>query len=553
MATSVPDVLAADLVVGAGTVHTLDPARPHAAEVAVRDGRIIAVGDARGDLAALMGPRTRVLDDGGLTVLPALFDTHNHQLWTAQDLDSVQLSGARTIADLVGSIRERAESTPPGKWIVASRSWHETTIAERRLPTAAELDRATADHPVFVPRGGHVGVANHRALELAGISADRPDPPGGTVVRDMDGHPVGPLIEFPAFAPIKALLPELDFEGRVDALGRTCRLYNSHGIGAVRDPGIFRDDYRVYQELWRRGQLTTRTSAMLRLDASWDTDRKLEELEAWGVHTGFGDEHLRIGGVKIFVDGGVEGGALSEPYANDEHYRGHLFIECDELVTVVDAALDRGWSVGCHAVGDVAVSTVLDAYEEAQRKRPGLEPGRLVIEHAFFADAQQRRRAIDLGIGITVQHPLLHTLAGNMVTYWGEERTARVSPVRAWIDEGALVAAGSDCNVTPFDPMLSIWGLVTRETAVAGVQGPQHGIDRDTAFRLYTTAGAALVGEQDWRGSLSAGKAADLAVFPRDPLTCPLDELVALRPVCTVVGGRAVHDPESRLRAEDPE
>lgn len=542
----VSNATSADVVIKGCRVHPFDGSQRVWNALAVRDGRIIAAGGSD-ELEAFIGSGTRVIDEPELVVLPAFHDTHNHQLWTSRDLSAVQLQDCRSVIEIVEAIRARASGTKPGEWVVTSRNWHESTIVEKRLPTAVELDAASSEHPVFVQRGGHVGVANSLALELAGITRDGADPVGGTIIRDAAGNPNGQLIEFPALAPVTALLPSLTFEDQVDALGRVCREYNARGIGAVRDPGVYPQDMLVYQALRERDELSVRSNVMIRLDAATDTPHKISEIERWGVRTGFGDDMLRLGGLKLFLDGGVEGGALSEPYTNDPSYCGHLFIEADELEQVVSVAVGHGWRVGCHAVGDVAVRTVLDVYERVVRQRPQLPAGTLVIEHAFFADAEQRRRAIALGVGITIQHPLLYRLAGNMLRYWGPARTEQVMPVREWVEEGAMVAAGSDCNVTPFDPLLSIWGLVTRGTQVAGRQGSSHAVDRRTALELYTVAGAKLVGEDAQRGSLTPGRWADIVAFTADPLTCPVDDLPELEPAFTLVGGRAVYDPEGRF------
>ena len=213
----------------------------------------------------------------------------------------------------------------------------------------------------------------------------------------------------------------------------------------------------------------------------------------------------------------------------------------------MEHAVGRGWRVGCHAVGDCAVRRVLDAYEQVALRHPGLPPGTLVIEHAFLADAQTRARAVRLGVGITVQHPLLYSLGGNLVRYWGPDRASQVMPVRAWVDEGALIAAGSDCNVSFFDPLLSIWGLVTRGTRTAGVQGPQYRVDTYTAIRLYTAAGGQLLREDHSIGILAPGAFADVVGFRADLLDCPVDDLPSQQPVLTLVGGRPVHDPDGLL------
>lgn len=537
----------ADTVILAGLIRTFDEEVGSARALAIRDGRVLALGDSRQDLQPLIGPATKVVDARELVVIPAFFDTHNHQLSTSENLEAVDLDGARTIAELVGLIQRRAEMTPPGEWIVTSSTWHETNLAEQRLPTAAELDRASNRHPVLVRRGVHVRVANTVALARAGITASTPDPPGGTIVRDARGEPLGPLVEFAAFGPVEELVPRPGFEARVEALGRTCRSFNARGLAAVRDPGLGREEIRIYQALRDRGGLTVRSRLMVLLPPTYDHQAKLAELESWGVRTGFGDDWLRIDGIKILADGGVEGAALSEPYKNDPAYRGHLLIERRELAEVVEAAVRRGWRVGTHAVGDVAVRTVLDAYEDVLGRLGRLPPGWLTIEHAFFADALQRRRAIDLGVSVTVQYPLLYALAGNMRIYWGDARTAEVFPLREWLDEGAMVAAGSDSGPAPWDPLLAIWGMVTRGTRIGGHPGLRHAVDRETAFRLYTVAGARLFGEKELRGPLVPGRLADLVAFPTDPLRCPTDDLPRLQPTFTLVGGLPVHDPERRF------
>jgi predicted amidohydrolase YtcJ len=236
--------------------------------------------------------------------------------------------------------------------------------------------------------------------------------------------------------------------------------------------------------------------------------------------------------------------------AGGAHYRGHAFWEPGEFEQAVSYAVGRGWRVGCHAVGDAAVRRVLDAYERVVGRFPDLPSGTLVIEHAFLADAAQRARAIGLGVGITVQHPLLYSLGGNLLRYWGSARTSEVMPVRAWVSAGALVAAGSDCNVSFFDPMLSIWGLVTRDTRTVGVQGPQYGVDRYTALWLYTAAGGRLVGEPS--GTIAPGSYADLTGFVVDPFTCAEDDLPGLRPVLTIVNGSSVYDPDGRSGERSP-
>jgi hypothetical protein len=295
-----------------------------------------------------------------------------------------------------------------------------------------------------------------------------------------------------------------------------------------------------------RGELTTRTRLMfwvLPQATVADTVAYVDSLPPPGSVPDYGGG-LGIWGLKMGMDGGVEGGFLCQPYASNPSFRGHAFWEPDDFEQVVEHAVGRGWRIGCHAVGDCAVRRVLDAYERVAARHPGLPPGTLVIEHAFLADAQTRARAVRLGVGITVQHPLLYSLGGNLVRYWGEDRASQVMPVRAWVDEGALIAAGSDCNVSFFNPLLSIWGLVTRGTRTVGVQGPESRVDTYTAIGLYTSAGGRLLREDDSVGILAPGAFADIVGFRGDLMDTQVDDLPTREPALTVVGGRAVHDPD---------
>ena len=423
----------ADVVFRVGRAYGMTADRGIYQAVAVKDGRITAVGRSRDELDSFIGPGTAVIDDPELVLYPAFNDTHNHQLLAARDLDYVSLEQARSIVELVQALRGAADRTPSGEWVISSRCWHETHLREGRLPTARELDAASARHPVFVQRGGHVGVANSAALRMAGITATSADPPSGTVVRLGDRTPVGVLIEGGALEPVRRLLPPVSEAAQAELLARQCRLYNRRGIGVVRDPGLMPGEVAVYQAVADRGELTTRTRLMfwvLPQATVADTLAYVDSLPEPGSVAGDGGG-LGIWGLKLGMDGGVEGGFLCEPYANNPAFRGHAFWEPDDFEQVVEHAVGRGCRVGCHAVGDCAVRRVLDAYEQVVLRHPDLPPGTLVIEHAFLADAAARERAVRLGVGITVQHPLLYSLGGNLVRYWGPDRASQVMPAGA--------------------------------------------------------------------------------------------------------------------------
>jgi predicted amidohydrolase YtcJ len=364
--------------------------------------------------------------------------------------------------------------------------------------------------------------------------------------RGGSGHGV---LEGPAVQAILRLLPAPSRDAEVERLGRACAAYSRLGVGAVREALLEPGRLAVYQAAWERGLLMLRCRVLLLVDSTWPLEERLSFVETQQVSSGFGDDWLRLDGVKLVLDGGVSGAAMEEPYADDPGYRGELKWDREELAEVVGFAVGRGWRVATHAFGDRAVRIALDAYEQVALRRPGLAPGTLALEHAFLADAAQRTRAARLGVAVTVQHPWLYTHGAEMLTRWGPERAGAVMPLRSWLASGALVCAGSD-TVRPVNPLLGVWGMVTRGTRDAGVLGAEQAIDRYSAIELLTSRGARLTGELDRRGTLQPGRLADLVAYAADPLTTDIDELPSLEPVLTVVGGRATHDPTGLLSDE---
>lgn len=507
--------------------------------VAVEGDRIVAVTADPYGLDDRIGPGTRVVN--GAAVLPAFDDTHTHLVHAGHAAHDVPVHRARDIPEFLALIRERAAATPEGDWIRTTTNWQELNLAERRMPTAAELDRATDRHPVLVKRGGHNAVANTCALRLGGVTADTPEPPGGIIGRTEDGAPNGRLIDA-AMHLVERLYPAADEDARVDGLDAASHAYAATGIGTVRDCAVPLADLDVLRRTADAGRLGTRVRALvIAQGAAGDPARLdgiLDAMEPWRDRA---DPWLRVWGVKFLLDGGLEAGATEEPYAGRPDYRGLLLWEPDALADAVERVVRRGWRAGTHAFGDRAVRVLLDVYERVLARNPGLPPRSLVIEHAGLAPAAQRARAVALGVPVTVQQPLLHDTAEVAATHWGAERVGRLFPVRGWIDDGALVTAGSDFPVGPYGAMRSVWGLTTRQT-VAGVRGPEHAVTTEEAIALHTTAAARFLGEDDRRGALAPGLLADLTVWPADPYALPPEELRDLAPLLTVVGGRVTHD-----------
>ena len=504
-----------DYLIKAGAIHSITGETYRS--VGLRGPEIVAVSSEPEGLDDLAGRATVLADAGDLTVLPAFSDAHEHLMEASRNTLLIPVDQARSIAEFTAMVRDAARHVPPGEWILTSIGWNESNLAENRLPTGAELDAAAPDHPVFARRGGHLAVANSAALRAAGVGPGTPDPKGGAIGRLPDGSPSG-LLEGGAVYQVAAFAPTVSRAELAGALGTASAAYAALGVGTIREAMITLDELLAYQDAWRRGLLNVRARPMIRVGAELTADEALALIDGLGVASWFGDDWLRIWGLKFVLDGGVEGAALEQPYANDPANSGHLNWDPAAMTRVCIEAVRRGLKVGTHAAGDRAVRTLLDVYEGVVAATGELPPWTLVIEHALLSDPAQRERAVRGGFGITVQHALLWNMGREMLVTWGPDRTRQVNPLDEWLALGAALAAGTDI-VRPLNPMTSVWGMVTRGTKSAGVQGPEHAIDVATALRLYTLGTATLNGDADRLGSVTPGKLADLVAYPIDPST----------------------------------
>ena len=534
-----------DYLIRAGTIHSMTGKTYRS--VGLRGAEIAAASAEPDGLDDLTGHSTAVVDASDLTLLPAFADSHEHLIEASRNTLLVPVDTARSVAEFTSMVADAARDATPGKWILTTIAWHESNLAENRVPTLAELDAAAPDHPVLARRGGHFAVVNSAALRAVGVSADTPDPPGGKIGRLADGSRDGTL-EGGAVYQVAAFAPGPSRAELAAALGTTSAAYGALGVGTIREAMTTLDDLAAYTDAWEQGLLQVRVRLMMRVpsEPELSTDQALALTRGLGARSGFGDDWLRIWGLKLVMDGGVEGAALEDPYANDPGNSGHLNWEPAAMTQVCAEAVCRGWRIGTHAVGDRALRTLLDVYEAVVEQTGPVPPWTLVIEHGMVSDAAQRDRAVRDGFGVTVQYPVLWNMGSEMLRTWGPERTRRVTPLDQWLAAGADLAAGTDI-VQPFNPMTNVWGMVTRGTKSAGIQGPGHAISIGTALELYTMGTAALNHEQDRLGSITPGKLADLVAYPLDPLTAAPDGLAELTPAFTIVGGRATHDPDKRL------
>jgi predicted amidohydrolase YtcJ len=532
-----------DYLIKARAIHSMTGQTYRSA--GLRGAEIVAVSAEPDGLDDLAGDGTAMVDAGDLTLLPAFADSHEHLKEASSNMLLVPVDKARSVAEFTGMVADAARHAAPGGWVLTSMGWHESNLAENRLPTLAELDAVAPDHPVLARRGGHLAVANSAALRAAGIGAGTPDPPGGGIGRLPDGSPTG-VLEGGAVYQVAAFAPAPGRAELAAALGAGSAAYAALGVGTIREAMIDPDELLAYQDARERGLLTVRVRPMIRVGNELTAEQAIALIRGLGARSGFGDDWLRIWGLKFVMDGGVEGGALEQPYADDPGQSGHLNWDVAAMIQVCAEAVRRGWRIGTHAAGDRAVRTLLDVYEGVVAQTGDLPPWTLVIEHALLSDPAQRERAVRGGFGVTVQHALLWNMGSEMLLTWGPDRTRQVNPLDQWLAAGVHLAAGTDM-ARPFNPMTNLWGMATRGTKSAGIQGPDHAIDVATALHLYTQGTAALLGEADRLGSITPGKLADLVAYPLDPLAADPDDLASLTPVFTIVGGRPSYDRDKRL------
>jgi predicted amidohydrolase YtcJ len=525
------------------TVRTLDGRDTVAEAVAVEGGRIAAVGRSSELLARF--PEAEQRDLGGATVLPGLIDSHLHLLTLGLNSFAVDLSGARALADVVAAIAVRTRETPRGGWVLTSSRWHESQLAEGRFPTRQELDAAAPDHPVLVRRGGHNVVANSAALAAAGITRETPGPPGGTYVRDAAGELTGHVIGAPAFGRLLALLPRPDEARLVEAIGAASRQLLAAGITGVIEPGLTAEQIAAFRRARSEGALGVRAVLMPSLDPGVTAEAGERAVAAFPeLEPAGGDDFLKIGPVKIVADGGVETNYLREPYAfadDPAAPRGKPRVSAENLAVVCRLAARAGRGVGVHCVGDAAIDLVLDAFAAANAERR-IADLRWALIHMTLARPEHVARARALGVALAVQQPLIDALGAGWAKYWGPERAALASPLRAYAESGLVVGAGSDAPVTEFSPWRALWSAATRETAQAGVLGREQAVDAATMLRWYTRGSAYLSFDEGRRGRIAPGMLADLAVVEPDPLRIPAAALRDVRVRLTLVDGRVAYE-----------
>jgi predicted amidohydrolase YtcJ len=533
---ALPAPCIADLVVLNARIHTVDRARPYAQAVAIC-GELIARVSSDDEVRALVGSKTRVIDAAGQLLLPGFNDAHVHLISGAEELVGVNLRPATSQEDFARRLGEYATTRPKGQWIVGG-NWDHEAWPGRRLPAHQIIDPVTADHPVFVQRlDGHMAMANALAMKLAGVTTETASPAGGAIVRDANGSPTG-VFKDTAMDLITRAIPPDTLDQTMGKARAALHHAASLGVTTLQDMTASAMELGVYQALRARGELTARLYSI--------QNHGIDGLTAAGVTTGFGDDWVRVGGIKLFADGsmGSSTAAFFDPYTDDSSTRGLLIRSPEELERVIFEADAAGFQLIVHAIGDRANAIVLDAFERLQRER-GVRDRRPRIEHAQVVRGSDKARFHQVGAIASIQpsHCIddMRWAEGRI----GHERAAIAYGFKSFVDAGAQIAFGTDWFVEPLNPMLGLYAAVTRQFpdgTPAGGWFPEERITMDQAVEYYTLGSAYAEFAERKKGTIAEGKLADLVLLSKDVFTVAPREILDATPVYTIVGGSVVYE-----------
>ncbi|MCW5707743.1 amidohydrolase [Shinella sp.] len=512
--------------------------------LAVWQGKVLATGSTA-DMLSLKGPATEVIDLDGRFAMPGLIDNHLHLIATGIAMGFVDATpaAAPTLATLMKGIAERAASTPKGGWVRA-RGYDQVKLDTGRHPTRDDLDRAAPDHPVLLTRAcGHVSIANSRALELAGISEATPVPDGG-VIGITDGKLNGFLAEN-AQNLVKAVMPPATTEELIGGIERAGRHLLSFGITSCMDAAVGHVAGFSEIQAYEMAKLSGRLPVRVWLTLLGDPGVSIVE-DAWraGLLSGAGDDMLRVGGVKVFLDGSAGGRTawMTKPYEGEPDNIGVQMLPDETVEAVVRDCHDRGYQMVCHAIGDGAIEQLITAYEKALAANP--DPDRRHrIEHCGFSTPAQHARMQAAGILPAPQMAFIHDFGDSYISVLGEARGKPSYPIGTWMRMGLNPSTGSDSPVCSPDPFPNLHAMITRQTGKGTVMDASERLSPEEALQSYTEHGAYSQKAEGVKGRLIPGQWADIAVFDNDLLAAePKTILSGTRCLLTLLAGRVVHD-----------
>jgi predicted amidohydrolase YtcJ len=522
----------ADLAVVNARVYTADAARPVADAIAVRAGRIVAVGR---DVSAYIGPGTRRIDARGATIIPGFIDSHGHMAGLGASMEVLDLRNVPSIEGVAGLVRQEAARRKAGEWILG-RGWDQT-LWGGGFPTEEPLSAAAPDHPVYLMRvDGHAAWVNRKALEIAGVTASTPEPPGGKILRGASGRPAGILIDR-AEDLASRKIPTPPAEQLRQRLERAALACSRSGITTVHDAGVGAEEIAAYRILLQERKLPVRVYAMI-----GGTGPLWDEFQKRGPEVG---ERLTIRSIKLVADGalGSRGAALLAPYSNDAGNSGLLILSRAEIERVARQALAHGFQVNTHAIGDRANRTALEAYGAVLGKK---NDRRFRIEHAQVVAPEDFELFARYSVIAAVQATHATSDMRWAETRLGPERVKGAYAWRRFLSLGVPVANGSDFPVEEPNPLRGFYAAITRQDESGNPSSgwfPEQRMSRQEALRSWTVGGAYAAFEEQTKGSLTPGKLADFVMLSDDIMIAAPREILKTRVLMTVVGGEVVYAP----------
>ena len=527
-----------------GNIITMAETNPRSEAVAIQFGRIYRVGTTA-EIERLAGPETKIIDLKGRTVMPGFIDAHNHFCLYAFLIDQVDCrpsSGCVRGEDIVEAIRKKASQVPPGKWILGW-GYAPYLLDDKKNLTKEDLDRATQNHPVcLVHVSVHGAVVNSTALQELGIRKNTPDPPGGKIHKDAAGQPNGILSESAFMAPLffnspsvyAKMMAEYPQEKRAAMMIRCMQDYHRLGIIGAHDPFVDALTLRAYQDVAEAGRFPFRLCAyILNLGA--------DPLLAAGIKRGFGSEWVKIGAIKIFLDGGMSSrtAAVFEPYVGGGGGTGILNYDQNEINGEIKKFDQAGYQISVHAQGDRALDMLLNAFERSIEKD---NPRRHHIVHAGNLTTSQIDRVKELNLAIVSQANFFSLLGDGFIEAFGPARSQELYRFGTLIKRNIRLALSSDCPVADPNPLIGVRDAICRRTASGREIGLSEGITAEQALALYTREAAYVSFEEEDRGTILAGKQADLVVLDQDPLVLSPEKIPGCRIEMTIVGGKIVYE-----------
>jgi predicted amidohydrolase YtcJ len=530
---------AADLIVTNARIYTVDDGHPFVSALAVRDGKVQFVGSVR-EAMLLRGPATRVLDAEARTVIPGMVDAHAHLFGLGEFLRSIDLTDTRSFDEIVARVGARVKEVPSGRWVIG-RGWDQNKWGDTRFPTHEALSRVSPNNPVVLTRiDGHALLANTATMRAAGVTAATKDPAGGRIERGANGEPTGVFVDN-AMGLIDRVIPAMSHDEMRTAALAAVKESNRWGLVGLHDPGEPREVLDVFEELAKAGTFSLRVYAMISDDSA-----AIEHYFQRGPQSALYDAHLWIRAIKLYADGalGSRGAALLDPYTDDPKNSGLLKSTPEHLRDVSTRALQHGFQVATHAIGDRGNRVALDAYEAALKAVPTVDH-RFRIEHVQVLDHADLPRFAQLGVIPSMQ--AVHQ-ASDM--YWAPTRLgyARTFGAYAWrslLNTGVIIPNGSDFPVERVNPLFSFHAAVSRQDDNSWPPGgwfPEQKMTREEALKSMTIWPAYAAFQEQTMGSLTPGKFADFVILDRDIMTIPDSEILGTNVLATYIGGRVVYE-----------